>query len=136
MVPSSGCSWAGLSCVALLTALTIRAWQAGRIDTWGHLAVGWGMGVTVSLSHSRLARVGTIGYGRDAHNQRQVPGPSVAPAALPSSTVQVSMAAVTWIMSPPPFPEVSVPYTQELVHTFLSMAKGTFSVHNCSQDRS
>lgn len=44
--------------------VTLKDGQSGRLDIWGHWAVVWGTGMMVSLSHGRLATVGTIGRGR------------------------------------------------------------------------
>lgn len=108
------------SAVWLLAELTISNWQA-RLDNWGHLAVDWGTGVMVSLSHSRLASVGAIDLGRHSNSRGWGdPGPNVAPAAIPAPAVHISMVAVAWTMSPLLSSEVSLPSIQELcTHPFL-----------------
>lgn len=43
--------------------VTLMVGRWGRLDIWGHWAVGWDTGVMKSLSHSGLASVGIIGHG-------------------------------------------------------------------------
>lgn len=70
-----------------VVTLTVGLW--GRLDIWGHWAVGWDTGVMMSLSHSELASVGGYFWPWKPSSQGRVPGPSVALAAVPASAAQI-----------------------------------------------